>query len=66
MRSKLGRCLNISAKTAVTGQGGTSGYTAAKGALPSLTREWAAALRNDGIRIHAVIPAEVMRPLYQQ
>ncbi|MDB5622381.1 MAG: hypothetical protein JWR39_944, partial [Devosia sp.] len=54
----------ISSKTAVTGQGNTSGYTAAKGAQLSLTREWAASLRNDGIRVNAVIPAEVMTPMY--
>ena len=66
LRATRGSIVNISSKTAVTGQGGTSGYTAAKGALLSLTREWAAALRNDGIRVNAVIPAEVMTPLYQQ
>jgi len=60
-----GSIVNISSKTAVTGQGGTSGYTASKGALLSLTREWAAALRHDGIRVNAVVPAEVMTPLYQ-
>ncbi len=66
LKATQGSIVNISSKTAVTGQGGTSGYTAAKGALLSLTREWAAALRNDGIRVNAVIPAEVMTPLYQQ
>ncbi|HEY0957366.1 MAG TPA: SDR family oxidoreductase [Roseateles sp.] len=66
LRSSKGSIVNISSKTAVTGQGGTSGYTAAKGALLSLTREWAAALRHDGIRVNAVVPAEVMTPLYQQ
>jgi L-fucose dehydrogenase len=66
LRATRGSIVNISSKTAVTGQGGTSGYTASKGALLSLTREWAAALRNDGIRVNAVIPAEVMTPLYQQ
>jgi L-fucose dehydrogenase len=66
LRATRGSIVNISSKTAVTGQGGTSGYTAAKGALLSLTREWAAALRHDGIRVNAVVPAEVMTPLYQQ
>src|SRR5262245_44183367 len=37
-----GAIVNISSKTAVTGQGDTSGYTASKGAQLSLTREWAA------------------------
>jgi L-fucose dehydrogenase len=66
LRATRGSIVNISSKTAVTGQGGTSGYTASKGALLSLTREWAAALRHDGIRVNAVVPAEVMTPLYQQ
>ncbi|MFG6429014.1 SDR family oxidoreductase [Roseateles sp. LYH14W] len=65
LKATRGSIVNISSKTAVTGQGGTSGYTASKGALLSLTREWAAALRQDGIRVNAVVPAEVMTPLYQ-
>ena len=32
----------------------------------ALTREWAAALLSDGIRVNAVIPAEVMTPLYEK
>jgi L-fucose dehydrogenase len=32
----------------------------------ALTREWAAELLAYGIRVNAVIPAEVMTPLYQQ
>ncbi len=60
-----GSIVNISSKTAVTGQGNTSGYTAAKGAQLSLTREWAVELLKYSIRVNAVIPAEVMTPLYQ-
>lgn len=58
--------VNISSKTAVTGQGGTSGYVAAKGGVLGLTREWAAELLPFGIRVNAVLPAEVMTPLYRQ
>jgi L-fucose dehydrogenase len=50
----------------VTGQGKTSGYVAAKGAQLALTREWAAALAADGVRVNAVIPAEVMTPHYRR
>lgn len=64
LQASRGAIVNISSKTAVTGQGNTSGYCAAKGAQLSLTREWAAALRNDGVRVNAVVPAEVMTPLY--
>ncbi|WP_343517918.1 SDR family oxidoreductase [Sphingomonas sp.] len=64
LRAARGAIVNISSKTAVTGQGGTSGYVAAKAAQLGLTREWAAALAPDGIRVNAVVPAEVMTPLY--
>jgi L-fucose dehydrogenase len=66
LKASRGAIVNISSKTALTGQGGTSGYTAAKGGLLSLTREWAASLRGDGVRVNAVIPAEVMTPLYRR
>ncbi|HXH17369.1 MAG TPA: SDR family oxidoreductase [Sphingomonas sp.] len=66
LRETRGAIVNISSKTAVTGQGDTSAYAAAKGAQLALTREWAVALRGDGIRVNAVIPAEVMTPLYQR
>lgn len=66
LRKTGGAIVNISSKTAVTGQGDTSAYAAAKGAQLALTREWAVALRGDGIRVNAVIPAEVMTPLYRR
>lgn len=66
LKKARGTIVNISSKTAVTGQGGTSGYVASKGAILGLTREWAAELLSYGIRVNAVVPAEVMTPLYQQ
>ncbi|MDO5103521.1 MAG: SDR family oxidoreductase [Lautropia sp.] len=66
LKQHRGAVVNISSKTALTGQGNTSAYTAAKGAQLSLTREWAAALRNDGVRVNCVLPAEVMTPLYER
>jgi L-fucose dehydrogenase len=63
-RSK-GVIVNIGSKTAVTGQGGTSGYACSKGGIMALTREWAAELLPYGIRVNTVIPAEVMTPLYR-
>ena len=44
LKQSRGSIVNISSKTAVTGQGGTSGYVAAKGGILGLTREWAAEL----------------------
>ena len=66
LKARRGAIVNISSKTALTGQGGTSGYVAAKAALLGLTREWAAALAGDGVRVNAVLPAEVMTPMYEQ
>jgi L-fucose dehydrogenase len=66
LKRTRGSIVNISSKTAVTGQGGTSGYVASKGAILGLTREWAAELLPYSIRVNAVIPAEVMTHLYQQ
>jgi NAD(P)-dependent dehydrogenase (short-subunit alcohol dehydrogenase family) len=66
LRKTRGCIVNIGSKTAVTGQGGTSGYASSKGAILALTREWAAELLDYGIRVNAVVPAEVMTPLYRQ
>jgi L-fucose dehydrogenase len=65
LRRSQGAIVNISSKTALTGQGDTSAYVAAKAAQLGLTREWAAALAPDGVRVNAVVPAEVMTPLYR-
>ena len=66
LKRSQGAIVNISSKVALTGQGGTSGYAASKGAQLSLTREWAAELLPYGIRVNAVLPAEVMTPLYRR
>lgn len=65
LKASRGAIVNISSKTALTGQGNTSGYCAAKGGQLALTREWAAALLDFGVRVNAVVPAEVMTPMYQ-
>jgi len=62
-RSK-GPIVNITSKTAETGQGGTSAYAAANGARNALTREWAVELLKYGIRVNAVVVAECFTPLY--
>jgi L-fucose dehydrogenase len=66
LKKTHGCIVNISSKTALTGQGGTSGYASSKGAILALTREWAAELLGYGVRVNAVVPAEVMTPLYRQ
>ena len=64
--SSKGVVINVGSKVAETGQGGTSGYAAAKGAMNALTREWALDLAERGVRVNAVIPAEVMTPMYRR
>src|SRR5258708_3590558 len=66
LKKSKGAIVNISSKTALTGQGGTSGYASAKGAILALTREWAVELLPYQIRVNAIVPAEVMTPLYRQ
>ncbi len=66
LKKSQGCIVNIASKVAMTGQGGTSGYASAKGAILSLTREWAAELLPYGIRVNAIVPAEVDTPLYKQ
>jgi L-fucose dehydrogenase len=61
-----GCIVNIGSKVSVTGQGGSSGYVAAKGAHMSLTREWALELAPAGVRVNCVIPAEVDTPQYEE
>lgn len=65
LKASRGSVVNIASKTAITGQGDTSGYASAKGAILALTREWAVELAPYGIRSNAVVPAEVMTPLYR-
>ncbi len=65
LKKSRGAVVNVGSKVAVTGQGHTSGYAAAKGGLLALTREWAAALAPDGVRVNAVVPAECDTPQYQ-
>jgi L-fucose dehydrogenase len=66
LKQSKGAIVNISSKVALTGQGGTSAYAAAKGAQLALTREWAVELLPFGIRVNCVLPAEVMTPLYRR
>jgi L-fucose dehydrogenase len=61
-----GSIVNISSKTADTGQGGTSAYAASNGGRNALTREWAVELLKYGIRVNAVVVAECYTPLYEK
>ncbi len=66
LKASGGSIVNITSKTAETGQGGTSAYAAANGGRNALTREWAVELLKYGIRVNAVIVAECFTPLYQK
>ncbi len=66
LKAARGAIINISSKVAVTGQGQTSGYAAAKGGVNALTREWAMALAAHGVRVNCVVPAECLTPQYEK
>lgn len=65
LKESKGNILNIGSKVALTGQGGTSGYAAAKGGVLGLTREWAVDLIQYGIRSNAIIISECWTPSYK-
>jgi L-fucose dehydrogenase len=65
LKKSKGAILNITSKTADTGQGNTSAYAASNGARNALTREWAVELLKYGIRVNAIVVAECWTPLYE-
>lgn len=66
LKKSKGVIVNITSKTAETGQGNTSAYAAANGGRNALTREWAVELLKYGIRVNAVVVAECYTPLYDR
>jgi L-fucose dehydrogenase len=64
LKKSKGAVVNITSKTAETGQGNTSAYAAANGGRNALTREWAVELLKYGIRVNAVVVAECWTPAY--
>jgi L-fucose dehydrogenase len=65
LKESKGAIVNITSKTAETGQGSTSAYAAANGGRNALTREWAVELLKYGIRVNAIVVAECWTPLYE-
>jgi len=66
LKKSKGSIVNISSKTAETGQGNTSAYAASNGGRNALTREWAVELLKYGIRVNAIVVAECWTPLYEK
>jgi L-fucose dehydrogenase len=66
LKQSKGSVVNITSKTAETGQGHTSAYAASNGGRNALTREWAVELLKYGIRVNAVVVAECFTPLYER
>jgi L-fucose dehydrogenase len=65
LKLSKGAIVNISSKTAETGQGNTSAYAAANGGRNALTREWAVELLKYDIRVNAVVVSESWTPQYE-
>ncbi|MBS1254943.1 MAG: Dihydroanticapsin 7-dehydrogenase [Deltaproteobacteria bacterium] len=66
LRKRPGCLVNLGSKVSETGQGHTSAYAAAKGAISALTREWAVALAPENIRVNCVMPAECQTDQYEE
>jgi L-fucose dehydrogenase len=66
LKKSRGAIVNISSKTAETGQGNTSAYAASNGGRNALTREWAVELLKYRIRVNAIVVAECWTPLYEK
>jgi len=66
LKTSRGSIVNITSKTAETGQGNTSAYAASNGGRNALTREWAVELAKYSIRVNAVVVAECYTPLYDK
>jgi L-fucose dehydrogenase len=66
LKKTKGSIVNITSKTAETGQGNTSAYAAGNGGRNALTREWAVELLKYGIRVNAVVVAECWTPQYEK
>jgi L-fucose dehydrogenase len=66
LKKSMGAIVNITSKTAETGQGGTSAYAASNGGRNALTREWAVELLKYKIRVNAIVVAECWTPLYER
>ncbi|MCA0383916.1 MAG: SDR family oxidoreductase [Bacteroidetes bacterium] len=66
LKKSKGSIVNITSKTAETGQGNTSAYAASNGGRNALTREWAVELAKYSIRVNAVVVAECYTPLYDK
>ena len=59
-----GTIVNIGSHVSITGQGHTSAYVAAKGAIDGLTREWAAYFCDKGVNVNCVVPGSVWTNSY--
>jgi L-fucose dehydrogenase len=66
LKKSKGSIVNITSKTAETGQGNTSAYAAANGGRNALTREWAVELLPYEMRVNAVVVSESWTPLYER
>src|SRR3546814_2203924 len=66
LKKSGGAIVNITSKTAETGQGNTSGYAAANGGRNALTREWAVEMLKYNIRVNAIVVAECRTPIYDK
>jgi L-fucose dehydrogenase len=61
-----GSIVNIGSHVSITGQGHTSAYVAAKGAISGLTREWAAYFCDKDVNVNCAVPGSVWTSSYER
>lgn len=65
VKRQRGRILFTGSITAILGRENVSAYTAAKGALHSLVRQWSAELASSGVTVNAIAPGYIQTELTQ-
>jgi gluconate 5-dehydrogenase len=65
VKRQHGRIVFTGSITAILGREKVSAYTAAKGALHALVRQWSAELASEGVTVNAVAPGYVLTELTQ-
>jgi len=68
LKKSRGNIIFVGSKVSLVGEGKTTAYAAAKGAVNGMTRELAAKSCNEnlGIRVNCVLPGIVRTPLYDE
>lgn len=66
LKSSRGVVINVTSDAGATGYPGWGGYGASKAALELISQSWAAELKGEGVRVHAVNPGDLKTEMHQR